>query len=467
MKEGLFKEFSPVSSKEWKQRIQYDLKGADYQRTVVTKSEEGVLIKPFYHRDEYKSIDDSFPGGIFAIAETVFIDKENIAAHIAIKALQTGAETIIWKAKGPFNAKLLADLIKKEKGLKVGEFHFVLDFLNEDFIIELATAFKEYTIFLNIDIIGNLLRTGNWYLNKKKDHEILIRLLRVLPESCHVIGVDTSLYQHAGATMIQQLAYGLAQGNEYLNYLYQLKEEDKIDSKIWLRAVKAFHFTFAVGSDFFFEIAKLQSFRVLWRSLTELYDINFPIKISVKPTLRNKTIYDYNVNLIRTSTECMAGIVGGADTVCNISYDAIFHKSNDFSNRISRNQLVILKEESHIKNGDFFNGTYYLEALRSELSQKALNIFKEIEKGGGFADQIYKGTIQRKIAESNEITLKNFNEGSMALLGSNKFPNPSDKMKDSLDLNPFLPKRRTETEVIPVIPIRISEMYERNRLKEE
>jgi methylmalonyl-CoA mutase len=411
------------------------------------------LIKPFYHRDEYKSIDDSFPGGIFAIAETVFIDKENIAAHIAIKALQTGAETIIWKAKGPFNAKLLADLIKKEKGLKVGEFHFVLDFLNEDFIIELATAFKEYRIFLNIDIIG--------------DHEILIRLLRVLPESCHVIGVDTSLYQHAGATMIQQLAYGLAQGNEYLNYLYQLKEEDKIDSKIWLRAVKAFHFTFAVGSDFFFEIAKLQSFRVLWRSLTELYDINFPIKISVKPTLRNKTIYDYNVNLIRTSTECMAGIVGGADTVCNISYDAIFHKSNDFSNRISRNQLVILKEESHIKNGDFFNGTYYLEALRSELSQKALNIFKEIEKGGGFADQIYKGTIQRKIAESNEITLKNFNEGSMALLGSNKFPNPSDKMKDSLDLNPFLPKRRTETEVIPVIPIRISEMYERNRLKEE
>lgn len=467
MKEGLFKEFSPVSSKEWKQRIQYDLKGADYQSTVVTKTKEGVLIKPFYHRDEYKCIADSNQGGTFKIAEFVFIDKENIAANIAIKALQTGAETIFWQAKGPFDAKLLADLLRKESGLKVGEFHFVLDFLDEDFIIKLAAAFKEYTIFLNIDLLGNLLKTGNWYYNKQKDHELLIRLLNVLPDSCHVIGVDTSLYQNAGATMIQQLAYGLAQGNEYLNYLYRLKQEAKMDNKVWLRAVKTFHFTFAVGSDFFLEIAKLQSFRVLWRSLTQAYEIDFPIKISVKPTFRNKTIYDYNVNLIRTSTECMAGIVGGADTVCHVSYDAIFHKSNDFSNRISRNQLVILKEESHIKNGDFFNGTYYLEALRTEFSQKTLDIFKEIEKGGGFADQIYKGTIQRKIAESNEDTLRDFNEGSLALLGSNKFPNPADKMKNSMDLNPFLKKRQIETVVIPVIPIRIAEIYERNRLKEE
>lgn len=467
MKENLFKEFSPVTSKEWKQRIQYDLKGADYQSSVVTKTEEGVLIKPFYHRDEYKSVDGRIHEGTFKIAESVFIDKENIAASIAIKALQTGADTIFWKAKAPFKAKLLAELLRKEQGLKAVVFHFDLDFFDEDFINELAAAFHECRIYLHIDILGNLVKTGNWFFSKKKDHEILIRLLNTLPDSCHLIGVDVALYQNAGATIIQQLAYGLAQGNEYLNHLYQLKQEGIIDKKVWLRAVRELHFTFAVGSDFFFEIAKLQSFRVLWQSLTEAYEIYEPIKISVQPTLRNKTIYDYNVNLIRTSTECMAAIIGGADTVCNISYDTIFQKSNEFGNRISRNQLVILKEESHIKNGDYFNGTYYLETLRTEFSQKALEIFKEIEKGGGFADQINKGTIQRKIAESHKASMKNFDEGNLALLGSNKFPNPSDKMKESLKLNPFLPRRDMQTEVAPVIPKRLAEMYEMNRLKEE
>lgn len=467
MKKGLFKEFSPVSSKEWKQKIQYDLKGADYQSSVVTKTEEGVLIKPFYHRDGYKCVGDRSHEGTFTIAESVFIDKENIAANIAINALKTGADTIFWKAKAPFKAKLLAELIRKEQGLKTAEFHFDLGFLDEDFIKELAAAFHGYRIYLHTDILGNLVKTGNWFFNKKKDHEILIRLLTELPDSCQVMGVDVSLYQNAGATIIQQLAYGLAQGNEYLNHLYQLKQEGIIDKKVWFRAVRELHFTFAVGSDFFFEIAKLQSFRVLWQKLTEAYEIDEPIKISVLPTLRNKTIYDYNVNLIRTSTECMAAIIGGADTVCNISYDTLFQKSNDFGNRISRNQLVILKEESHIKNGDYFNGTYYLEALRTEFSQKALEIFKEIEKGGGFADQIFKGTIQRKIAESNEASVKNFDEGSLSLLGSNKFPNLSDKMKESLELNPFLPRRDKQTEVIPVIPKRLAEIYEKNRLQEE
>jgi len=130
------------------------------------------------------------------------------------------------------------------------------------------------------------------------------------------------------------------------------------------------------------------------------------------PSLRNKSIYDYNVNMLRTTTECMSAILGGANVVNNVSYDTIFHKSNAFGERIARNQLLILQDESYLNTAQqAVKGTYYIEALSIQIAEKALKIFKEIEQKGGFVNQLMAGVIQRKINENAKKEQAQFDVG--------------------------------------------------------
>ncbi len=136
-------------------------------------------------------------------------------------------------------------------------------------------------------------------------------------------------------------------------------------------------------------------------TLASEYDVNTNCRILATPSKRNKTIYDYNVNMLRTTTECMSAILGGANTICNLPYDSLYHKSNEFGDRIARNQLLVLKNESYFdKVNNPADGAYYIESLTEQLAEKALDLFKDIEANGGFLNQLKEGTIQRKIKES-------------------------------------------------------------------
>ena len=182
-------------------------------------------------------------------------------------------------------------------------------------------------------------------------------------QSTLTVHVDT--YQNAGATMVQQLAYALSHVNEYLNHF-----GSKITNKIT--------FNVTVGSHYFFEIAKLRALRILWASLASEYGFNTNCRIKAIPSKRNKTIYDYNVNMLRTTTEWMSAVLGCADVVCNLPYDSLYHNTNEFGDRISRNQLLILKNESYFdKVNNPSDGAYYIEHLTQKLAEKALELFKE------------------------------------------------------------------------------------------
>ena len=227
-------------------------------------------------------------------------------------------------------------------------------------------------------------------------------------------------------------------------------------------------FNVSVGTNYFFEIAKLRALRILWKTLASEYKITTDCHIFAFPTKRNKTLYDYNTNLLRTTTECMSAILGGANTINNVAYDAIYHKSNEFGNRISRNQLLILKHESYFdKVNNPADGTYYIENLTQQLAEKALNLFKDIERNGGFLKQLKEGIIQRKIKESAETEQNQFNNGEEILLGTNKHPNPNDKMSHELELYPFVKTNPRKTLVEPIIEKRLAETTEQNRLKTE
>ena len=264
--------------------------------------------------------------------------------------------------------------------------------------------------------------------------------------------------------MVQQLAYSLAHANEYINHLNNTVI--KRNEMTW-QSLNV-NFQISIGTNYFFEIAKLRALRILWNTLASEYNINPNCNIIATPTKRNKTLYDYNTNMLRTTTECMSAILGGADTICNLPYDKIYHKNNEFGERIARNQLLVLKHESYFdKVNNPADGVYYIENLTHQLAEKSLELFKDIEANGGFLKQLKEGTIQRKIKESAAKEQHQFDAGEEVLLGSNKHPNTNDKMKDELELYPFVKTKSKKTLIEPIIEKRLAETLEQNRLKTE
>ena len=453
--DNLFKEFHAVSAKQWVQQIQVDLKGADYNETLLWQSEEGIDVKPFYHEDTTPN-KFNIPGqpNAWHIAQAIFIDDLNIAKSLAEEALNKGATALRLIANKSFDIAAFFD------GWNIGnaKLYFELLFWDQAFFLELSSYLNQNKIAyaLGLDPIGYLAKEGNWP-SETNQLESLTKITEAYPK--HSIRVDTRTYQNAGANMVQQLAYALSHANEYLHIL---NKKDAILNDLNL----VFHV--AIGSNYFFEIAKLRALRLLYASIAKEYNANPVCEILAMPTKRNKTIYDYNVNMLRTTTECMSAILGGANTIENMPYDAIFHKNNPFGSRIARNQLLVLKEESFFdKVSNPSDGTYYIESLTEELANKALELFKSIEKAGGFINQLHEGIIQRKIKESASKEQKLFDSGELVLLGTNIHPNPEDRMKEDLELFPFVKKNVRKTLFPPIIENRLAEGIEQKRLEEE
>ena len=213
----------------------------------------------------------------------------------------------------------------------------------------------------------------------------------------------------------------------------------------------------AVGSNYFFEIAKIRALKLLWSTIASEFNVNVNCKIIATPTKRNKSIYDYNNNMLRTTTECMSAILGGADIICNLPYDVIYHKDNEFGSRIARNQLLILKHESYFdKVENVVDGNYYINKLTTQFAEKSLHLFKDIEQSGGLLEQLKQGTIQRKIKESANKELALFNEGKLILLGANKQPNKAETVKNNLELYPFVKHNPVKTIIAPIIESRLA-----------
>ena len=452
MSDFLFDDFTEVSAKEWKQKIQFDLKGADYNETLIWKTAEGIDIRPFYHQDDHiADLSISVPKKQY-IGQKIFAGDASKANTKALDALERGAESFFFTIP---DEKTDIDQLLKDIDLSEIPIHMETTFLSVDFTkrLDVYAETHKAQIHLHTDIIGNLARSGNWHTNMEEDHRILDAILKKGMHLKSVISVDLSLYQNAGAHSIQQLAYALAHVNEYLNHFNNQT---------------SVLFNVAVGSNYFMEIAKIRALRLLWQTLSKEYSNNSDCYVIATPTKRNKTLYDYNVNMLRTTTECMSALLGGSDMVFNLPYDAIYHKDNEFGERISRNQLLILKNESYFdKVTNPVEGAYFLEDLTQQLAEKALALFKTIETGGGFLAQLKSNTIQRKIKESADAAQKRFDEGEEILLGTNKYPNPNDKMKGDLELYPFLKTDSRKTLIVPILERRLAESVEKSRLDEE
>ena len=454
IKTSLFSEFDSISTKQWKQRIQYELKGADYNETLMWESPEGIKVKPFYTSDDSSTdLDPKTNASQFRICQNIYvhdIEKSNLRA---IDSINRGAESIRFTIE---NESIdIQKLLKNIPLEKIGVY-FNLTFLSIDFIKKLDQIAQQENaqFFCNLDPIGQLAKDGNWFATKEKNNFESLNIIASATKKVSFIGVNMGLYQNAGANMVQQLAYGLGHANEYFNRI------DTINQTVL--------FEVSAGTNYFFEIAKLRALRLLFNLIAKEYGHTLDCHILVSPTKRNKTIYDYNVNMLRTTTECMSAILGGADAIANLPYDSLYHKDNEFGDRIARNQLLILKHESYFeKVNNPADGSYYIETLTHQLAEKSLALFKDIEANGGFLKQLNEGIIKRKIQESADKEQALFDSGKEILLGTNKYPNKNDQMKGDLELFPFLKTKPRKTLITPIIEKRLSEKLEQDRLKEE
>ncbi|OYU84480.1 MAG: methylmalonyl-CoA mutase [Flavobacterium sp. BFFFF2] len=451
-KKTLFNEFDPLSSAKWKQQIQYELKGADFNQTVVWESAEGIKVKPFYHFDEeIKKVHVNTPPNSFHIVQNIFVHDVFLSNKRALDSLHRGAESIRFTIEN--EAVSIADLMQNLP-LENTTYFFYLPFLSIDFVKKINDFANTNSskCVIELDPIGQLCKDGNWFANETQDFEKLqaISAKTTIP----FLYINAGIYQNAGANMVQQLAYTLAHINEYFNQIKDINQPITIEV--------------AVGTNYFFEMAKLKALRVLFNTLAAEYDHHFDCHILVTPTKRNKTLYDYNVNMLRTTTECMSAILGGANSIANLPYDALYHKDNEFGDRIARNQLLVLKHESYFdKVNNPTDGAYYVESLTSQLADKALMLFKEIEEKGGFLSQLLVGNIQKKVSESAAKEQDLFDNGAEILLGTNKYPNKNDRMKHDLELYPFVKQHPRKTLIIPIIEKRLAEKMEQERLETE
>ncbi|MFV5691317.1 methylmalonyl-CoA mutase subunit beta [Flavobacterium sp. LT1R49] len=454
MAANLFDDFNPISSKQWKQKIQFELDGADYNETLVWNSPEDIQVKPFYHKDEFKK---AFPvttkATQFKICQNIFVYDFEKSIERALDTLKRGADSLRFTIE---NESIDVTKLLEKLPLEKVTVYFHLSFISIDFVKKIdAFAKKNNTlIFCNLDPIGQLAKDGNWFVTKEKSNFETLNLLAAATTSVSLISINAALYQNAGANMVQQIAYSLGHANEYFNRIESINQP--------------IVFEVAVGTNYFFEIAKLRALRLLFNLIAKEYNHNVDCNIIVSPTKRNKTLYDYNVNMLRTTTECMSAIIGGADAIANLPYDALYHKDNEFGDRIARNQLLILKNESYFdKVNNPADGSYYIESLTNQLTEKSLALFKDMESNGGFLKQLNDGIIKRKIQESADTAQELFDNGKEILLGTNKHPNKADKMKHDLELFPFVKVKPRKTLITPIIEKRLAEKIEQERLEKE
>jgi methylmalonyl-CoA mutase len=450
MPDNLFENFPKFSEKEWKQLIQFDLKGADYNRLLVWESLEGIKVQPFYHRDSFEYLDIPLPDSEFQIGQKVYLAKIDIAGKIGRHHLKNGVDVVEYKADRNFRP---AELFKFFHSLdKPHHIHFFFSAPDEKILYKLNSYKSPHRIKAYVDNIGQLARYGNWWKSEEEDFQIMQGFQNNFPEFFIPL-VNATHYHESGANIVQQIAFALSHAWEYVHKLPKLH---------------TIRFHFAQGSNYFFEIAKLRAFRYLWQLLNEKHGLNIQPEITALPGRRNKTLYDPYVNMLRSLPEVMSAVLGGADRVFNLPYDDIYARSNDFSSRIARNQLLLLKEENDFHGAQHYvKGSYYIEKITLQLAEKSLKLFQQIEDNNGFINNLKNASIQDKIQKAAHKEQQWFDEGKITLLGTNIYPNEEEKIKPKIELFPFLKNNKRRTLIQPLLPKRLSEKAEQQRLNQE
>ena len=444
MNQDLFSEFKGSSDLEVRAQIQKDLNSLDFESTLCWESLEGIITQPFYDRnpEKQKKVINAFPES-WNTAHTIDV-KQDIESVIRSceAAVQSDVEVIILRLK---DSNISFEQFSKALEHLQTNFYIVVNFrLSTESIDLLNNNFKDRANFTFLfDPITHLAQTGDWFINQNSDLTLWSQLICSKKLQTRLY-VDNRIHQNAGATIVQQIAYSLSQ---VVDYLYQRSSTSEEEAEV------LFHL--ALGSNYFFEIAKIQALKTVFTSIISAYDFKITFKIIAEPSTRNMTLQDYNVNMLRSTTAMMAGILGGADILNNLPYDVTFNPPNAFGDRIAQNQLLILKNESFFDQvTNPAEGSYYIEELTHEFAERSLRLFKDIEKEEGFLNLLLNNEIQKEVSRAAQKEQALFDSGALVLVGVNRFQDfnapktnmqiPLEQLKKQSLIEPIKPKRLSE-----------------------
>ena len=442
--EKLFTEFPEVTTEQWEEVIKADLKGADYNKKLIWKTLEGFDVRPYYRAEDLAKLEylngnpaeKPFVRGYKKTNNTWDIRQDikecdiPTANAIALAGLKRGVNSLGLVAK---NVKTASDMKALLNGIDLTQVK--INFIKAENYLEVLKLFiqevKSQGIdaskvegSLNFDPYSYALRNGEFYHGIESNYEEAVQIMNLVKENISafdVITVNGNVFNNAGAAIVQELAYTLSSANDYL---YNLTQRGIPAHSVGYRMV----FSFATGSNYFMEIAKLRAARMLWTKIMEQYqpkcETAYMLHIHTESSFYNKTIYDPYVNMLRTTTETMSAAIAGADSISVYPFDVAYKKSDDFSRRIATNQQILLKEESYLdKVVDPSAGSYYIENLTNALAEKAWEIFKQIEDKGGFVEAIKAGIVQDAIAQMDAKRAKDVATRKTTILGTNQYPN--------------------------------------------
>ncbi len=488
MEENLFPDFEPVTRRQWIDRMIQDLKGLPYEK-LIWKSPEGIPVEPVYTRENIETLSgpDSLPGEFpylrgyssgrpWIIGQDITVTDSKDANRQAQKALRGGAEALGFiypdhpvPCIGMDGLLDNIDLATVPVFLENNLHPYILYTGLKKAISASGIPYDKFQGAISFDPLGFLTVHGD-YPSTEKDtfqwgKEVMEESDTIFPH-LRTLAVHADIFNHAGATAAQETGYALAAGNEYLSYYTENGfPVDKIARHLL--------FLFAVSGNFFMEVAKFRAFRMLWSAVVKGWNPKDPgsliTHIHATTTLRNKTLYDPYVNILRATTESMSAILGGADSLTVRPHDSMLRAYNETSAHLARNIQLILKHESRLDTvTDPMAGAYYVESLTRQLADKAWDIFLSVEKEGGYRKALEKGSIQDSLATSLNRRLKDIATRKEILVGTNHYPNPeenitAEKKMDHLNMSWSPATKR----VRPVDIRRLSEEMESLRLTTE
>jgi len=443
-KEKLFSDFSPVTTEQWMEKVTADLKGADFEKKLVWKTNEGFKVKPFYRKEDLEGLKttDALPGEFpylrgnkkdnneWLVRQEIRVDDVKEANAKALDILNKGIDSLSFHVKAKeLNAAYLEMLLEGICAECV-ELNFSTC---QGHVVDLANLLVEYFQkkgydlnklhgSINFDYLNKMLAKGKEKGSLVDTAKALIAATAALPEY-RVINVNALTLNNAGAYIYQELGYALAWGNEYMNQL----TEAGIPAATVAKKIK---FNFGISSNYFLEIAKFRAGRMLWADIVNSYlaegdcKCAAQMKIHAETSSFNLTVFDSYVNLLRTQTEAMSAALAGVDSMTVVPFDKAYETPNDFSERLARNQQLLLKEESHFdKVIDPAAGSYYIENLTVSIAKQAWNLFLVVEDEGGFYAAVKAGKVQEAVNASNKARHEAVAKRKEILLGTNQYPN--------------------------------------------
>ena len=447
--EKLFDMFSPTETKEWVDKITVDLKGADFDKKLVWRTNEGFNVKPFYRREDLEGIGylGSLPGqfpyvrgtrdnndwlirqeingsspeevnrearlaidrgvdsiGIYVSKDATEHDLNLILSDIDLKKVELNVACCMGDA--PRVAKLVADYVKS-KGIE-NDFRGSIDFNPFKKLLVNGLEFPKEMI----------VEKGLAIYNAVKD----------IPQF-RCFAVDSYMLNNAGAYITQELGYALAWGEEWLNIFTD-------NGLTACEIAKRIKFNMGISSNYFMEIAKFRAARMLWAEIVKAYGTEeecCKMVVHAVTSQFNQTVYDAYVNMLRSMTETMSAALAGVDSIETLPFDLQYKNPDEFSERIARNQQLLLREESHLnKVVDPAGGSYYIETLTASIAKVAWELFNKVEEEGGFLALLRKGEIQKNVNESGVKRHNDVARRKEILLGTNQYPNFNEKALDKI-----------------------------------